>query len=47
VAPLGLRLGANLAAVAPGFAAAAQRRMGSVEIAERFSQRQTSKRPSE
>ncbi|HEX3617294.1 MAG TPA: SDR family NAD(P)-dependent oxidoreductase [Solirubrobacteraceae bacterium] len=47
VAPLGLRLGANLAAVAPGFAAAAQRRMGSVKIAERFSERQTSKRPAE
>jgi short-subunit dehydrogenase len=47
VAPFGVRLGANVAAVAPGLAAAAQRRMGSVKIAERFAERQASKRPAE
>jgi short-subunit dehydrogenase len=47
VAPFGVRIGANLAAVAPGLAAAAQRRLGSVKIAERFAERQASKRPAE
>lgn len=45
VAPLGVRLGANVAAIAPGLAAAAQRRMGAVKIAERFAERQAAKRP--
>jgi short-subunit dehydrogenase len=47
VAPFGVRVGANIAAVAPGLAAAAQRRLGSVKIAERFAERQLSKRPAE
>jgi uncharacterized protein len=47
VAPLGVRLGANVAAVAPGLAAAAQRLMGSTKIAERFAERQASKRPAD
>jgi short-subunit dehydrogenase len=47
VAPFGVRVGANIAAIAPGLAASAQRRMGSVKIAERFAERQVSKRPAE
>jgi short-subunit dehydrogenase len=47
VAPFGVRLGANMAAVAPGLAAAAQRLMGSVKIAERFAERQAAKRPAD
>jgi short-subunit dehydrogenase len=45
VAPLGMRVGANIAAVAPGFAAAAQRRMGGAKVASRVSARQADKRP--
>lgn len=45
VAPLGLRLGANLAAVAPGVAALGQRLMGGARVAGRVSERQLEKRP--
>lgn len=45
VAPLGLRVGAALAGVAPDVAAAAQRLMGGAKIAARLSERQSAKRP--
>lgn len=44
VAPLGLRIGAGLAAVAPGLAAAASRAMGSAKIATDMAAGQSSKR---
>lgn len=47
VAPIGLRLGANLAAVAPGVAAVGQRLMGGARVAGRVSERQLEKRPGE
>jgi len=47
VAPFGMRLGANFAAVAPGIAAAAQRRMGAVKVARHVSERQAEKRPAD
>lgn len=45
VAPLGVRIGANVAAVAPDLAAAAQRLMGGAKVAEHLSERQVGKRP--
>jgi short-subunit dehydrogenase len=45
VAPMGLRLGAGVAAIAPGVAAAAQRLMGGAKVASRLSERQVGKRP--
>lgn len=45
VAPLGLRFGANLAAVAPGISACGQRLLGGARIAGRVSDRQRDKRP--
>lgn len=45
VAPLGMRIGANVAAVAPDLAAAAQRLMGGAKVAEHLSERQADKRP--
>jgi hypothetical protein len=44
VAPLGLRLGATFAAVAPGAAATVSRRMGSDRIATRMAEGQRDKR---
>ncbi|HUY59452.1 MAG TPA: SDR family NAD(P)-dependent oxidoreductase [Solirubrobacteraceae bacterium] len=45
VAPLGLRLGANVAAVAPGVSALGQRLAGGALLARRVSARQTGKLP--
>jgi short-subunit dehydrogenase len=45
VAPLGLRLGANLAAVAPGLSALGQRLAGGAQVARRVSASQAGKRP--
>ncbi|HEX3802630.1 MAG TPA: SDR family NAD(P)-dependent oxidoreductase [Solirubrobacteraceae bacterium] len=45
VAPLGLRLGANLAAVAPDLSAFGQRLLGGAGVARRVSERQVGKRP--
>lgn len=45
VAPIGVRIGANVAAVLPDLAAAAQRLMGSEKVASRLSERQQHKRP--
>ena len=45
VAPLSVRIGANVAAVFPDFAAAAQRLLGSERVASRLSERQLDKRP--
>jgi short-subunit dehydrogenase len=45
VAPLGVRLGANVAAVFPDFAAATQRLLGSEKVATHLSERQLNKRP--
>ena len=45
VAPLGVRIGASVAAVVPDVAAAAQRRMGGAKVAEHMSARQVDKRP--
>jgi short-subunit dehydrogenase len=45
VAPVGVRLGASLAAVAPGVAAAGQRLLGGSRVAEQLAARQTDKRP--
>ena len=45
IAPLGLRVGASLAAVAPDLAAAAQRLLGGAKVAARISERQLEKRP--
>jgi uncharacterized protein len=47
VAPFGMRVGANIAAVAPGLAAAAQRMMGAAKVASRVSERQAGKRPAD
>jgi short-subunit dehydrogenase len=47
VAPLGLRLGADLASVAPGIAALGQRLMGGARIARSLSENQLEKRPDE
>jgi short-subunit dehydrogenase len=44
VAPLGLRLGAALAGLAPGLAAAISRRLGSPELASRIAEGQRGKR---
>lgn len=44
VAPLGLRLGATFAGVAPDFAAAAARRLGSTRVAQDFAEGQRNKR---
>ncbi len=46
VAPLGLRLGTDLAQLAPALSARAQRRLGGSEIARRMASAQTAKRPS-
>jgi short-subunit dehydrogenase len=45
VAPIGLRLGANFASIAPGVASAASRRMGGELIATNLSEGQRDKRP--
>ena len=45
VAPLHVRLGASLAAVAPELAATGQRLMGGAKVAARMSERQRDKRP--
>ena len=45
VAPIGVRIGANLAAVFPDFAAAAQRLMCSEKVASHLSERQLGRRP--
>ncbi len=45
VAPLGMRLGASLAAVAPELAAVAQRAMGGARIASSLAERQAGRRP--
>jgi hypothetical protein len=45
VAPIGVRIGANIAAVFPDFAAAAQRLMGSEKVAARLAESQVGKRP--
>ncbi|MCL2418163.1 MAG: SDR family NAD(P)-dependent oxidoreductase [Conexibacteraceae bacterium] len=45
VAPLGMRLGASLGAVAPGVAAVAQRFMGGDRVARGLTERQIAKRP--
>jgi len=45
VAPVGVRVGAGIAAVFPDFAAAAQRLLGSEKVAARLSERQVEKRP--
>ncbi|MDE3129792.1 MAG: SDR family NAD(P)-dependent oxidoreductase [Acidobacteriota bacterium] len=45
VAPLGLRLGASFAALAPGLAATAQRLLGGGAVAKRIAAKQTDKRP--
>jgi short-subunit dehydrogenase len=45
VAPFGLRIGANIASVAPDLAAAAQRLMGGAKVAANMSERQAGKRP--
>jgi short-subunit dehydrogenase len=45
VAPIAVRIGANIAAVFPDFAAAAQRLMGSEKVAARLSESQVGKRP--
>ncbi len=47
VAPLGLRMGAALAATAPGVSAAAQRVLGGARIAARVTEGQRDKRPSD
>lgn len=47
VAPLGLRIGANVAAMAPDLAAAAQRLMGGAKVATHLSERQAGKRPND
>lgn len=44
VAPLGLRVGAAFAGVAPGVSAAVQRRLGSQKISEQLARGQTGKR---
>ena len=45
VAPLGLRLGAGFASLAPGLAAGGQRLLGGAGIARRVSDKQLTKRP--
>lgn len=45
VAPVAMRLGANVAAVAPGISAWGQRMMGGARMAARVSERQRGKRP--
>jgi uncharacterized protein len=45
VAPLGLRVGANIASVAPGLSAFGQRLLGGSRVARRVSDNQTEKRP--
>ncbi len=45
IAPVGVRIGASLAAVVPDVAAAAQRLMGGAKVAARMSERQVEKRP--
>ncbi len=45
VAPLGLRLGTDLAQLAPALSARAQRRLGGSAVAERLAAAQTDKRP--
>jgi short-subunit dehydrogenase len=47
VAPVGMRIGAGVAAVAPGVSAWAQRLMGGAAVAQRLSQNQRDKRPHE
>jgi short-subunit dehydrogenase len=45
VAPLALRLGTELAGLAPAFSARAQRRLGGSAVAERLAEAQADKRP--